>query len=136
MGDGALTCGLSYEGMNNAGHSDRDIILIVNDNGMSISPNVGAISKMLGRIVADPRTNRLREKIKGMTFALGGVFGEGVVDFAKNVEESVKNLFSPGHAVRGAGLPLLRPDRRPRPAQALRHAPVRARDAAGPGSST
>jgi 1-deoxy-D-xylulose-5-phosphate synthase len=96
VGDGALTCGLSYEGMNNAGHSDRDIILIVNDNGMSISPNVGAISKMLGRIVADPRTNRLREKIKGMTFALGGVFGEGVVDFAKNLEESVKNLFSPG----------------------------------------
>ena len=38
----------------------------------------------------------LREKIKGMTIALGGVFGEGVVDFAKNVEESVKNLFSPG----------------------------------------
>jgi 1-deoxy-D-xylulose-5-phosphate synthase len=96
VGDGALTCGLSYEGMNNAGHSDRDIILIVNDNGMSISPNVGAISTTLGRVVADPRTNRLREKIKGMTFALGGVFGEGVVDFAKNVEESVKNLFSPG----------------------------------------
>jgi 1-deoxy-D-xylulose-5-phosphate synthase len=96
VGDGALTCGLSYEGMNNAGHSERDIILIVNDNGMSISPNVGAISKMLGRIVADPRTNRLRERIKGMTFALRGVFGEGVVDFAKNVEESVKNLFSPG----------------------------------------
>ena len=96
VGDGALTCGLSYEGMNNAGHSDRDIILIVNDNGMSISPNVGAISKTLGRIVADPRTNRLRERIKGLTFALGGVFGEGVVEFARNVEESVKNLFSPG----------------------------------------
>jgi 1-deoxy-D-xylulose-5-phosphate synthase len=96
VGDGALTCGLSYEGMNNAGHSDRDIILIVNDNGMSISPNVGAISKMLGGIVADPRTNRLRERIKAMTIALGGVFGEGVVDFARNVEESVKNLFSPG----------------------------------------
>ncbi len=96
VGDGALTCGLSYEGMNNAGHSERDIILIVNDNGMSISPNVGAISKMLGRIVADPRTNKLRELIKGMTFKLGGVFGEGVVDFARNLEESVKNLFSPG----------------------------------------
>ena len=96
VGDGAMTCGLSYEGMNNAGHSERDIILIVNDNGMSISPNVGAISTTLGRIVADPRTNRLREMVKGMTFALGGVFGEGVVDFAKNVEESVKNLFSPG----------------------------------------
>jgi 1-deoxy-D-xylulose-5-phosphate synthase len=96
VGDGALTCGLSFEGMNNAGHSERDLILIVNDNGMSISPNVGAISKTLGRIVADPRTNRVREMIKGMTFALGGVFGDGVVDFAKNVEESVKNLFSPG----------------------------------------
>ena len=96
VGDGALTCGLSYEGMNNAGHSDRDIMLIVNDNGMSISPNVGAINKTLGAIVADPRTNRLREKIKHMTFALGGVFGQGVVDFARNVEESVKNLFSAG----------------------------------------
>src|SRR6185436_17131517 len=96
VGDGAFTCGLSYEGMNNAGHSDRDVILILNDNGMSISPNVGAVSKMLGGIVADPRTNRLREKVKGLTHALRGVFGEGVVDFAKNVEESVKNLFSPG----------------------------------------
>src|SRR5712691_1959020 len=86
VGDGALTCGLFYEGMNNAGHSERYIILIVNDNGMSISPNVGAMPKMLGRIVADPRTNKLRERIKGMTIALGGVFGEGVVDFAKNVE--------------------------------------------------
>ncbi|MBA3259845.1 MAG: 1-deoxy-D-xylulose-5-phosphate synthase [Gemmatimonadales bacterium] len=104
VGDGALTCGLSYEGMNNAGHSDRDIILIVNDNGMSISPNVGAISKTLGRIVADPRTNRLRDKVKGMTIALGGVFGEGVVDFAKNVEESVKNLFSPGMFFEELGL--------------------------------
>ncbi len=96
VGDGALTCGLVYEGMNNAGHSDRDIILIVNDNGMSISPNVGAISKMLGGIVANPVTNKLREGIKSATLALSGVFGEGVVEFAKNIEESAKNLFSPG----------------------------------------
>jgi 1-deoxy-D-xylulose-5-phosphate synthase len=96
VGDGALTCGLSYEGMNNAGHSDRDIIIIVNDNGMSISPNVGAISKMLGRIVANPATNKVREGIKSVTQALGGVFGQGVVEFAKNVEESAKNLFSAG----------------------------------------
>lgn len=96
VGDGALTCGLSYEGMNNAGHSERDVILIVNDNGMSISPNVGAIHRLLGAIVANPRTNRLREQIKKVTLKLGDVFGHGVVDFAKNVEESVKNLFSPG----------------------------------------
>ncbi len=96
VGDGALTCGLSYEGMNNAGHSDRDVILIVNDNGMSISPNVGAISKTLGRIVANPLTNRVREHVKNVTFKLGGVFGERVVDFARNLEESVKNMFSQG----------------------------------------
>ncbi len=96
VGDGALTCGLSYEGMNNAGHSNRDVILILNDNGMSISPNVGGISKMLGRIVADPRTNRLREQIKRVTLKLGHVFGEGVVEFARNLEESAKNLFSAG----------------------------------------
>ena len=96
VGDGAMTCGLSYEAMNNAGHSDRDILLIVNDNGMSISPNVGGMSKMLGGIVADPRTDRVREAVKKLTFKLGGVFGEGVVHLARNVEESVKNLFSAG----------------------------------------
>jgi 1-deoxy-D-xylulose-5-phosphate synthase len=96
LGDGALTCGLSYEGLNNAGHSDRDLIVILNDNGMSISPNVGAVSTMLGRIVANPRTNAMREAVKNVTFKLGGVFGERVVDFARNLEESVKNLWSPG----------------------------------------
>ena len=96
VGDGALTCGLSYEGMNNAGHSDRDIMLIVNDNGMSISPNVGAISKLFGGIVADPRTDRIRERVKRVTLKLGDIFGDGVVGFARNVEESVKNLFSEG----------------------------------------
>ncbi len=96
VGDGALTCGLSYEGMNNAGHSDRDIILIVNDNGMSISPNVGAISKTLGGIVASPLTNRFREHLKNWTLKLGKVFGPEFVELAKNLEESAKNLFSDG----------------------------------------
>lgn len=96
VGDGALTCGLSYEGMNNAGHSDRDVILIVNDNGMSISPNVGAISKTLGTIAASPATNRLREHIKHWTLKLAKVFGPEVIEFAKNLEESAKNLFSDG----------------------------------------
>jgi 1-deoxy-D-xylulose-5-phosphate synthase len=96
VGDGALTCGLSYEGMNNAGHSDRDIILIVNDNGMSISPNVGAISKTLGGIAASPLTNRFREHLKHWTLKLGKVFGPEFVELAKNLEESAKNLFSDG----------------------------------------
>jgi 1-deoxy-D-xylulose-5-phosphate synthase len=47
IGDGALTSGLAYEGLNNAGHSDRNIIVVLNDNEMSIAPNVGAMSKYL-----------------------------------------------------------------------------------------
>ncbi len=97
VGDGALTCGLSYEAMNNAGHSDRDIILVLNDNGMSIAPNVGAINKYLGSIIASPFTNRVRERVKHLIERASHlVGGPHMVEFAKTVEESVKNLWSPG----------------------------------------
>jgi len=96
LGDGALTCGLSYEGLNNAGHSGRDIIVVLNDNGMSIAPNVGAINKYLGSILASPMTNRMRERVKGLIEASSKVLGHGVVDFSKKLEESVKNMWSPG----------------------------------------
>src|SRR2546421_8946928 len=64
VGDGALTCGLPYEAMNNAGHSGRDIIMVLNDNRMSIAPNVRAIHRYLGSIIASPGTVRIREKAK------------------------------------------------------------------------
>ena len=97
VGDGALTCGLPYEAMNNAGHSGRDLIMILNDNGMSIAPNVGAINKYLGSIIASPITNRIREWAKAMIEKASHlVGGPRLVEFAKTVEESVKNLWSPG----------------------------------------
>src|SRR6266849_6456967 len=97
VGDGALTCGLPYEAMNNAGHSGRDIILVLNDNGMSIAPNVGAINRYLGSIIASPITVRIREKVKHLIEAASHVAGgQKLVDFAKTVEESIKNLWSPG----------------------------------------
>jgi 1-deoxy-D-xylulose-5-phosphate synthase len=97
VGDGALTCGLPYEAMNNAGHSGRDILLVVNDNGMSIAPNVGAISRYLGSIIASPITVRLRERVKEMIEKASHlVGGPRLVEFAKNIEESIKNLWSPG----------------------------------------
>jgi 1-deoxy-D-xylulose-5-phosphate synthase len=96
-GDGALTCGMPYEGMNNAGHSERDIILVVNDNGMSIAPNVGAISKYFGSLDASAIANRLRGMAKAIINRTSKfVGGKRMVDFAKNIEESVKNLWSPG----------------------------------------
>ncbi len=97
VGDGALTCGLSYEAMNNAGHSGRDIILVVNDNGMSIAPNVGAISRYLGSIIASPAGVRMRERVKAIIEKTSHVVGgHKLVEFAKTLEESVKNLWSPG----------------------------------------
>jgi 1-deoxy-D-xylulose-5-phosphate synthase len=97
VGDGALTCGLPYEAMNNAGHSDRDLIMVLNDNGMSIAPNVGAINKYLGSIIASPFTVRVRERVKEMIEKVSHfVGGPKLVDFAKTLEESIKNLWSPG----------------------------------------
>jgi 1-deoxy-D-xylulose-5-phosphate synthase len=97
LGDGALTCGLPYEGLNNAGHSDRDFIVVLNDNGMSIAPNVGAMSTYLGSIIASPFTNRMRERVKHVIERASQVVGgQQMVDFAKTIEESVKNLWSPG----------------------------------------
>ncbi|UCG86163.1 MAG: 1-deoxy-D-xylulose-5-phosphate synthase [Gemmatimonadota bacterium] len=97
IGDGSMTCGLSYEGMNNAGHSGRDFIIVLNDNGMSIAPNVGAMSRYLGSIIASPVTNRLRERVKGLVERTSKVVGgKRMVDLARNIEESIKNLWSPG----------------------------------------
>jgi len=97
VGDGALTSGLSYEAMNNAGHSGRDIILVVNDNGMSIAPNVGAISRYLGSIIASPAGVRMRERVKAIIEKTSHVVGgHKLVEFAKTLEESIKNLWSPG----------------------------------------
>jgi 1-deoxy-D-xylulose-5-phosphate synthase len=96
VGDGALTCGLSYEGLNNAGHTHRDMIVVLNDNGMSIAPNVGAMKKYLGSIIATPTAFRLREQIKHAIEASSKVLGHGVVDFSRKLEESIKNMLSPG----------------------------------------
>ena len=57
IGDGAMTCGMAYEALNNAGHTDTDFIVVLNDNKMSISPNVGAISRYLTLITSE-RTTR------------------------------------------------------------------------------
>ncbi len=97
IGDGSMTCGLPYEGLNNAGHSERDLLLVLNDNGMSIAPNVGAINRYLGSIIASPFGNRMREHVKHVIERASHVVGgQKMIDLAKTVEESVKNLFSPG----------------------------------------
>lgn len=63
IGDGSMTAGLAFEGLNNLGQSHTDMTVILNDNKMSISPNVGAISKHFTKLITDPRYNRLRDEV-------------------------------------------------------------------------
>jgi len=91
IGDGSMTCGLAFEGLNNAGHTDRDLIVILNDNDMSISPNVGAIHKYLTKVTTNPLYNRVRDELKGVLQR-----APMVEDLAVRVEESVKGILTPG----------------------------------------
>jgi 1-deoxy-D-xylulose-5-phosphate synthase len=95
LGDGALSCGLSYEGLNNAGHSDRDFIVVLNDNEMSIAPNVGAMHKYLVSVQRNPLYNRLRSKIGELVDGAPGPL-QGAGTLIRKWEESVKNFLTPG----------------------------------------
>jgi 1-deoxy-D-xylulose-5-phosphate synthase len=64
IGDGALTAGMAYEALNHGGDLDKDLLVILNENQMSISPNVGAMTKMLGRLMSGPTVTGLRERSK------------------------------------------------------------------------
>ncbi|HEU4563367.1 MAG TPA: 1-deoxy-D-xylulose-5-phosphate synthase, partial [Gemmatimonadaceae bacterium] len=92
LGDGALTSGLAYEGLNNAGHGDTDIVVVLNDNEMSIAPNVGAMHKYLGSIQRNPLYNRIRNKIGELADNAPGPVGSLV----RKWEESMKSFLTPG----------------------------------------
>lgn len=96
IGDGAMGCGLAYEAMNNAGHTGRDFIVVLNDNEMSIAPNVGALNKYLTGMMTHPVYNRVRQEVKGLLQKVPSGLGEAMGHLAYKVDESVKNIFMPG----------------------------------------
>ncbi len=95
LGDGALTSGLSYEGLNNAGASGRDFIVVLNDNEMSIAPNVGAMAKYLNSVQRNPIYNRLRSAIGTMVDSMPAPL-QGVSTLVRRWEESMKSFLTPG----------------------------------------
>ena len=103
LGDGALTSGLAYEGLNNAGHSERDMIVVLNDNEMSIAPNVGAMSKYLTSIQRNPLYNRVRDKIGAMADNAPGMLSS-MGTIVRKWEESVKAFLTPGVLFEELGL--------------------------------
>lgn len=95
IGDGSLTAGLAFEGLNQAGHLKKDLIVILNDNEMSISPNVGALSSFFSRQMTSDFFVRMKRETENFLDHVPKI-GKDLRRLAKKVEESVKGFLTPG----------------------------------------
>ncbi len=95
IGDGSMTGGLAYEGLNQAGDLRKDLIVVLNDNEMSITRNVGVLSSFLSRKLSAKHFVALREELKEFLRSLPK-FGSDVYNLAKRTEESFKAFITPG----------------------------------------
>lgn len=95
IGDGALTGGMAFEALNHAGNVGTDLIVILNDNEMSISKNVGAMSSYLNRLRTDPDYSRKKEHIETTLNRIPGI-GPKVARFAGRFKDTIKFLMVPG----------------------------------------
>jgi 1-deoxy-D-xylulose-5-phosphate synthase len=95
IGDGSMTAGLAYEGLNQAGDLDRDLIVVLNDNEMSISKNVGALSSFLSRKLSSKWIVRFKKEVEAWMRHIPRV-GEELLNYARKSEESLKGFFTPG----------------------------------------
>jgi len=95
IGDGSMTAGMAFEAMNQAGHVGNRLIVVLNDNSMSISPSVGALTKYLEALMAGQRYAKLKDDIKAMLHRLPGI-GDPMLEVAKGLEEGIRQVFTPG----------------------------------------
>ena len=95
IGDGAMTAGMAFEALNHAGGMDEDLIVVLNDNEMSISKNVGALSSFMSRRMTGKAIRRLRDHVEERLLALSTV-GENLLALIRKSEECTKAFFTPG----------------------------------------
>ncbi|MFH1059580.1 MAG: 1-deoxy-D-xylulose-5-phosphate synthase [Pseudomonadota bacterium] len=95
IGDGSLTAGLAFEGLNQAGFMDQDLIVVLNDNGMSIARNVGALSRFMSRAISGKAYLTFRKDLERWLKGLPGI-GRDLLDLARRSEESFKAFSTPG----------------------------------------
>jgi len=95
VGDGSMTAGLAFEGLNQAGHTEKDLIVVLNDNEMSIAPNVGALSSFLSRKITGRRVVYLRRELSNFLKSIPGV-GENILNLVRKSEDSLIAFFTPG----------------------------------------
>jgi len=95
IGDGSMTAGMAFEGLNQAGETEKDLIVVLNDNGMSIAPNVGSFSSFLSRKMTGKRFVNLRREIDNFFRSLPGL-GENIISLLRKSEDSLITFFTPG----------------------------------------
>ncbi len=95
IGDGSMTAGLAYEGLNQAGGLGRDLIVVLNDNEMSISRNVGALSSFLSRKLSMRWVQRFKKEAEAIMRQIPKI-GDDLADYARRSEDSFKSFFTPG----------------------------------------
>lgn len=95
IGDGSMTGGIAYEALNHGGHLNPDLLVVLNDNEMSIAENVGALSSFLSRTVTSDFVRTIKKDVAGF---LGGIdtIGGHFLHVARKAEDSLKGLFTPG----------------------------------------
>ena len=108
IGDGALTGGMAYEALNNAAQMKKNFIIILNDNEMSISPNVGGMSKYLGSVRTREGYTALKKGVENALNAIPGV-GKSIATGVSMVKNSIKQFFVPGMLFEDMGITYLGP---------------------------
>jgi 1-deoxy-D-xylulose-5-phosphate synthase len=96
IGDGALTGGVAFEALHNAGGMGVPIVIILNDNGMSIAPNVGALSRYFNRVRLNPKLHSAREDIETALTKLPAGIGDRIERLGPQIKESIKAFWAPG----------------------------------------
>jgi 1-deoxy-D-xylulose-5-phosphate synthase len=95
IGDGSLTGGIAFEALNQAGHLKKNLIVILNDNEMSISKNVGAFSSFISRKMTGSYYRDLKKEMQGLITSIPAV-GHNILRFARRAENSLKGFLTPG----------------------------------------
>lgn len=108
IGDGALTGGMAFEALNNAAQLDTGMIIVLNDNEMSISPNVGGMSNYLGKIRTSKKYNAVKEDLENILDKIPNM-GEKIIEKLKISKDSIKRLFIPGMLFEDMGLTYIGP---------------------------
>jgi len=108
IGDGSMTAGVAFEGLNQAGQLHKDLIIVLNDNEMSISKNTGALAQYLNSIITGSLYNTVKERVYNFVRSLPEM-GEHAIKLSRRVEESLKNLIVPGVLFEDLGIKYIGP---------------------------